>query len=141
MARQSPVSPRKTGRYQPTVFTSWLLGLVLLVFTPPQLLAQSPGGGPRAASVVVAEPAWGAHFQTWQPTVSDAAYHSSADRSAARTIATYTAVGTGAGLLIGLALSGASAGEDGTSVVLTWTALGAAAGLVSGVVTWMVGRP
>lgn len=62
------------------------------------------------------------------------------DRSAARIITTHTAVGTGAGLLLGLVLSGASVGDDRTTVVLTWTGLGAAAGVLSGVATWLVGR-
>jgi hypothetical protein len=59
-------------------------------------------------------------------------------RSAAKTIALHGAVGTGAGLLIGLVLSSASTSDDETSVVVTWTALGAAAGVVSGVITWLV---
>jgi hypothetical protein len=128
------------ARYQPTVFTSWPAGLVLLVLTPSQVVAQAQRGGPPPATVLVAEQAWSAPSWTWQPTVSDSVYQSRADRSAARTIATHAVVGTGAGLLIGLVLSGASAGGDRTSVVLTWTALGAAAGVVSGVVTWLVGR-
>jgi hypothetical protein len=125
------------ARYQRTAFTSWPVVLVLLLTTPPQVLAQSHRGGPRVASAVFAEPAWSAPFPTWQPTVSDAVHNTGADGSAARTIATHTAVGTGAGLLIGLAVSGASAGDDEASVVLTWTALGAAAGVVSGIVTWL----
>jgi hypothetical protein len=67
-------------------------------------------------------------------------YQPRADHSGGRIIAIHAVVGTGAGLLIGLVLSGASVGDDQTSVVLTWTALGAAAGVVSGVVTWLVGR-
>jgi hypothetical protein len=49
-------------------------------------------------------------------------------------------VGTAAGLVIGLVLSGAGASDDKSSVVWTWTALGAAAGIVSGVVTYLVAR-
>ena len=79
---------REMGRYQPTLFQSWLVGLALLAST--------------------------------------------------RIIAIHAAVGTGAGLLIGLVLSSAS--KDESSVILTWTALGAVAGLVSGVVTCLVGR-
>jgi len=62
------------------------------------------------------------------------------NRSAGRIIATHTAVRAGAGLLIGLALKGASVSNDERSVVVTWTALGAGAGLVSGVITWLIGR-
>jgi hypothetical protein len=129
------------ARYQPSVCTLRLVGLVLLVITPSQLVAQAQLGGQPPLSVVVAEQTWSAPFQAWQPNVSDSVHESRADRSAARTIAIHTVVGTGAGLLLGLVLSGASAGDDQTSVVLTWTALGAAAGVVSGIVTWLVGRP
>ena len=66
-------------------------------------------------------------------------YQSPPKRSPAKTIALHTAVGTGAGLLTGLLLSGASTSDDRTTVIVTWTALGAAAGLVSGVVTWFAG--
>jgi hypothetical protein len=67
-------------------------------------------------------------------------YQSRGERSAASIIAVHGVVGTGAGLLIGLVLSGTSVGDDRAAVVVTWTALGAAAGVVSGVVTWLVGR-
>jgi hypothetical protein len=110
------------------------------VIAPFQVVAQAPPGAPPSASVFVAEQPWSAPPLTWQPTVPDSVCQSCGDRSAAKTIAIHTAVGAGAGLLIGLVLSGASTGDDGTSVVLTWTALGAAAGVVSGVVTWLVGR-
>lgn len=128
------------ARYQPTVFASWLVGLPLLVITPSQVVAQALRAGPPPASVVVAGQAWSAPSPTWLPAGSGPVYQSHADRSAARIIAIHGAVGTGAGLLIGLVLSGASVGDDQTSVVVTWTALGAAAGVVSGVVTWLVGR-
>lgn len=128
-------------RYQPTVFRSWRVGLVLLVITSSQVVAQAQQGGPRLASVVVAEHAWSAPSRTRQPNVSDSVFQSRAHRSAARTLATHAVVGTGAGLIIGLVLSGASASEERTSVVVTWTALGAAAGVASGVVTLLVGRP
>lgn len=62
-----------------------------------------------------------------------------ASPTAFKTIATHTAIGTGAGLLIGLLLS-TSTTEDESTVVLTWTAIGAGAGLVSGVITWLLGR-
>ena len=64
---------------------------------------------------------------------------SAASPTAFKTIATHTAVGAGAGLVIGLVLSGSSM-DDESSVVLTWTAIGAAAGIVSGLVTWLVAR-
>ena len=67
-------------------------------------------------------------------------YQSPANRSAARIIGAHTVVGAGAGLLIGLVLSGASISDERSTVVVTWTAVGAAAGLVSGVVTWLTGR-
>ena len=128
------------GRYQSTVFASWLVGLALLVITPSQVVAQAQRAGPPRASVVLAGQAWSAPSRAWLPTVSGPVYQSRADRSAARIVAIHGVVGTGAGLLVGLVLSGASVGDDQTSVVLTWTALGAAAGVVSGVVTWLVGR-
>jgi len=128
------------ARYQPTVFASWLVGLALLVITPSQVVAQAQRAEPPPPSVVVAGQAWSAPSRTWLSNVSGPEYPSRADRSAARIIAIHGVVGTGAGLLIGLVLSGASVGDDQTSVVLTWTALGAAAGVVSGVFTWLVGR-
>lgn len=60
--------------------------------------------------------------------------------SPSRIILTHALVGTGTGLLIGLALTGASLGDDDTSVVITWSALGLGAGLVSGAVTWLLHR-
>lgn len=126
------------GRHPPSVCTSRVVGLFLLVIAPSQVVAQAQLGGQPPLSVVVAEQAWSAPFQTWQPNIPDLILAPRADRSAAKTIATHTVVGTGAGLLVGLLLSGASAGDDQTSAVLTWTALGAAAGLVSGIVTWLV---
>lgn len=128
------------GRYQSTVVTSWLAGLVMLVIPPCGVVAQAQPGGPPLAAAVVAEQGRTALARTWRSTVADAADQSHADRSAAKTIALHAGVGTGAGLIIGLVLSGASVSDDRTSVVVTWTALGAAAGVVSGVVTWLVGR-
>ena len=78
--------------------------------------------------------------QPWSSADPGPSYRSGGQRSAASIIATHAAVGTGAGLLIGLVLSSASADKDESSVILAWTALGAAAGLVSGVVTCLVGR-
>jgi len=114
----------------------FVLALGRLVLAAPgeaQRLAPALGGiavNP-AASGVIAESAL---------IASRAAFPSADGRSAARIIAVHTAVGTGAGLLIGLLLSGASVGDDQATVVLTWTALGAAAGVVSGVVNWLMGR-
>ena len=127
------------ARYQASVFASWVVGLALQVITPSQVVAQAQGAGPPPPSVVVAEQAWSAPSRTWLPTISGPVYQSRADRSAPRIIAIHGVVGTGAGLLIGLVLSGAGVGDDQTSVVLTWTALGATAGVVSGIVTWLVG--
>ena len=73
------------------------------------------------------------------PVNLSALSQSSSNPTAFKTIATHTAIGTGAGLLIGLLLS-ASATDDESTVVLTWTAIGAGAGLVSGVITWLLGR-
>jgi hypothetical protein len=61
-------------------------------------------------------------------------------RSASRTIAIHGLVGTGAGLLIGLALSSADISDDKTASVVVWTLAGAAAGIGSGVVTWLMDR-
>ena len=119
-----------TARYQPTVFRSCLIGLALLGGTPCQVVAQAARGGPR----LVAAP------QPWSPADWGPSYQAGGERSAASIIATHAAVGTGAGLLIGLVLSSASVEEDKSSVVLTWTALGAAGGIVSGVVTSLVRR-
>jgi len=63
-----------------------------------------------------------------------------AEPSPGRIILTHAIVGTGAGLLIGLSLTGASLGDDDTSVVITWTALGLTAGLASGALTWLMRR-
>lgn len=97
--------------------------LAALVLAPSAALAQLPLAAP-ASSVTFSYPA----------------YQSPPKRSPAKTIALHTAVGTGAGLLTGLLLSGASTSDDRTTVVVTWTALGAAAGLVSGVVTSLLQR-
>ena len=126
------------GRHPPSVCTSWVVGLFLLVIAASQVVAQDQLGEQPPPSVVIAEQAWSLPFPTWQPNLPDLILAPRAGRSAARTIATHTVVGTGAGLLVGLLLSGASASDDQTSTVLTWTALGAAAGLVSGIVTWLV---
>ena len=96
---------------------------------------RSPSG-----SVDVAEPARSAPILTGPPTASTLMHQSPTNGSATRTIAIHTVVGTGAGLLVGLAVSGASVSDHRTTVVLTWTALGAAAGAASGVVSWLVGR-
>lgn len=128
------------ARYHGTVMTSWFAGLALLAIMPLQVIAQAQRREPPPPSGVTGEFAWRAARVTWQPTASDSAHQLRADRSAARTVAVHTAVGAGAGLFIGLVLSGATVGDDKTAVVLTWTALGAATGVVSGVVTWLAGR-
>lgn len=128
------------ARSQAIAVASWVVALALQVMTPSRVVAQARGAAPPPASVVVAGQAWSAPSRAWLPTGSGSVYQSRADRSAARIIAIHGVVGTGAGLLMGLVLSGASVDDDRTSVVLTWTALGAAAGVVSGVVTWLAGR-
>jgi hypothetical protein len=119
---------------------SGLAGLVMLVITPRQVVPQVQRSGPPPASVVVLRHVSSVPSRSALPAFTSWGYQSRADRSAAGIIATHALVGTGAGLAIGLALSGASVGDDRTTVVVTWTALGAAAGIVSGVVTWLVGR-
>lgn len=115
---------------QPLVLRSCLIGLVLLGSASRHVVAQAPRGGPRLAAVA----------QPWSSADWGPSYQSGGERSAASIIVTHAAVGTGAGLLIGLVLSSASVDKDESSVVLTWTALGAAAGIVSGVVTYLVGQ-
>jgi hypothetical protein len=61
-------------------------------------------------------------------------------RSGKRTIVTHALVGTGAGLLTGLVLSGTNVSDDDASVVLVWTSVGLVAGVTSGVVTWLLER-
>ena len=128
------------AQYQFTVATTCRVGLAVLGIIPAPVAAQGPRAGQPPPAAVVRLDTWSAPPQTRLPTVSGSAYHSGGNHSGARIIATHTVVGAGAGLLIGLVLSGASAGDDRTSVVLTWTALGGAAGVVSGVIAWLVGR-
>jgi hypothetical protein len=126
------------ARAQPTNRAAWLIRLAPLLVTPAPVVAQAPRA--ESPTVVVAEQPRSAPAETWLPIVADAAAPSRRHRSAAGTIALHTAVGTGAGLVTGLVLSGAAARGDRTTVVVTWTTLGAAAGAVSGVVTWLLGR-
>jgi len=128
------------ARYTPTVLTAVLVGLALLVTTPSQARSQRRHVGPPPAAVSIPGKGLDASSRAWLEPAPGWGYQARTDRSAGRTIATHALVGTGAGLLIGLVLSGASVGNHRTSVVLTWTALGAASGVVSGVVTWLVGR-
>ena len=98
-------------------------------------LAQAPqSDSTRSPSLPVSSLVLAAPIDLW------ASSQSGASPSAVKHIALHTAVGTGAGLLIGLLVSSSSM-DDQTSTVLTWTALGAGAGLLSGVITWLVGRP
>jgi hypothetical protein len=105
-----------------------LVALALLAVAPSRVVAQAPRAAPPFPTVV-----------EW-PAGSEPAGQAGPNRSAAGTIAIHGAVGTGAGLLIGLVLSGSSMSDDRATVVVTWAALGAAAGVVSGVVTWLA-RP
>ncbi len=103
--------------------------LAVLVLAPAAAVAQMPLAAPTPTVAELSLP-----LQPFSP------FQAPPKRSAGKTIALHTAVGTGAGLVIGLLLSGASTNDDRSSVIVSWTALGAAAGLVSGVVTWLVGR-
>ncbi len=127
-------------RYPFTVLTSWFAGLAFVVITPSQVASQRQDFGPAPAAVFIARQAEGAPSRTWLAPAPGWAYQARRGGSAGKTIVTHTLVGTGAGLLIGLVLSGATVGDHRTSVVLTWTAVGAASGVVSGVVTWLIGR-
>jgi hypothetical protein len=74
------------------------------------------------------------------PAVRGLTEQSQPDRSARRIIVTRAIVGAGAGLLVGLVLSGANVSDDDASVVLTWTAAGLTAGALGGVIVWLVER-
>jgi hypothetical protein len=128
------------ARIRSTIFTSWVVGLILLLNAQSAVFAQAEQGAPLAVSVGVLEQGGDVTQPTWRPTTSVLVSQSRPERSVARTVGIHTAVGTGAGLIIGLALSGAGADDDRAAVVLTWTAVGAVAGVGSGVVTWLVGR-
>jgi hypothetical protein len=121
-----------------------LAGVAFLVaIAPARATAQAPEIRPTHASPVDPAPAWGESFLAPLPSIPRILPHgpqspSQSGPSATRVIVTHAAVGTGAGLLIGLALSGADVSDDRTSVVVTWTALGLTAGLVAGVIAWLV---
>lgn len=114
------------------MISTWILVLTPCVVAPSQAIGQARRAELRP--ITVARQDWDANFS---PTTEGIRVN---HRSAARILAIHTVVGTGAGLLIGLALSGASVGDDRTAVVLTWTAVGAAAGLLSGIASWLLGR-
>ena len=109
--------------------------MTVLLLAVATSLAQAPQyDSTRTPSLPVSKLVLAAPVNLW------ASSQSSTSPSAVKHIALHTAVGTGAGLLIGLLVSSSSM-DDQTSTVLTWTALGAGAGLLSGVITWLVGRP
>jgi hypothetical protein len=120
----------------------WLAGVALLVtIAPARATAQAPEIGPTPASQVDSAPVWGESFLAALPSIPGSPLHdpqSQAGRSATRVIVTHAAVGTGAGLLIGLLLSSATVSDDDASVVVTWTAVGLTAGLVAGAIAWLV---
>ena len=122
----------------------WLAGVALLVtIAPARATAQAQEIGPTPESLVDSAPVWGESFLAPLPSIRGSPLHDppsllQSGPSATRVIVTHAAVGTGAGLLIGLVLSGADVSDDRTSVVVTWTALGLTAGLVAGVIAWLV---
>jgi hypothetical protein len=120
---------------------SWIVGLALLAALPCPAIAQAGRAVPPPAPFALMWPASSAPGRETLPAMPGVHSAHAPRRSAARIVATHAAVGTGAGLLIGFLLSGASVSDDRTAVVVTWTALGAASGIVSGVVTWLVGGP
>jgi hypothetical protein len=128
--------------YRPWNLMPWLAGVALLaIIAPARATAQAQEIGPTPASLVDSAPVWGESSLSPLPSSPGSPLHgpqSQSGRSATRIIVTNAAVGTGAGLLIGLALSGADVSDDRTSVVVTWTALGLTAGLVAGAIAWFV---
>ncbi|HET9949049.1 MAG TPA: hypothetical protein VFQ22_09020 [Longimicrobiales bacterium] len=72
------------------------------------------------------------------PVLPMPALEEEARGSATRTITTHALVGTGTGLLIGWALSGANVSGDDGSLVLIWGSIGLGSGLLSGVITWLL---
>jgi len=119
----------------------WPVAVALLVVAPTRVGAQArPRSAPATRTAVALpvpriQPSW---WDSRDPvTVVEP---TQAEPSPGRIVLTHALVGTGAGLLIGLALTGASLGYDDSSVVITWTALGLGAGLASGALTWLMHR-
>lgn len=114
-----------------------LMGAALLVVAPTRVGAQA-----RVAPTpwtAVAPPSARTREAGWDSRVpSTVLQPPRAEPSPGRLILTHALVGTGTGLFIGLALTGASLGDGDSSVVITWSALGLAAGLASGAVTWLL---
>lgn len=121
------------------LLASGVAGLVMAI-APARAVGQAPLKPVALTSSVHLMAAWTVGLESSPPLVTTFESQSRNDRSAARTIAVSTLVGTGAGLLIGLVLSGASVGDEQGSVILIWTGVGAAAGVVGGVATWLLGR-
>jgi hypothetical protein len=124
-----------------TNLASLAAGLAMLFFLRTEAAAQMPQSGlslPSPPAAWAAPPE--APFSPHVPAASGAPYQSQPTRSGKRTIVTHALVGTGAGLLTGLVLSGTNVSDDDTSVVLVWTSVGLVAGVTSGVVTWLLER-
>jgi hypothetical protein len=123
-----------------TAVASLGLCVAALTVAPCRVVGQGPRITQWSASLGAARLESSATPVPFQPAIPRVMYRTSDDRSAARIIGIHTAVGTGAGLLLGLLLSGSSVGDDRRAVILTWTGVGAGAGVVSGVVTWLLSR-
>jgi hypothetical protein len=124
--------------------------LVVVALAPIQVTAQEPEPAPPHASVVPLPPAWSTWtgaLQTPPPAAVarslafraevDRSFQAQESRSATRTILTASLVGAGAGLLVGLLVSGADLADDHSTVILTWTAAGLTAGVIGGLITWL----
>jgi hypothetical protein len=118
-----------------------LVKLAFFVIVMPEVSSPVPPARPSLALVRIAESTWGRPSPAPQPSAWASNPDPQEKGSAIGTLATHTAVGAGAGLLIGLLLSGTSRTDDNPSIVVTWTALGAAAGVVSGGIRWLMDSP
>ena len=108
---------------------------------PTEVAAQTPQPGLSFPSPPAAwAPSPDAPFSPHVHAARSAPYQSQPTRSEKRTIVTHALVGTGAGLLSGLVLSGTNVSDDDTSVVLVRTYVGLVAGVTSGLVTWLLER-
>jgi hypothetical protein len=121
-----------------------LVGIAFLVIAPQQATAQARKVAPSPAPILLSASPWST-TSLWStspalplPAVRGLTEQSQPDRSARRIIVTRAIVGAGAGLLVGLVLSGANVSHDDASVVLTWTAAGLTAGALGGVIVWLV---
>ena len=119
-----------------------LVGIAFLVIAPQQAPAQALSVAP--SPILLSSPPWSTASPLSTspllplPAVRGLTEQSQPDRSARRIIVTRAIVGAGAGLLVGLVLSGANVSDDDASVVLIWTAAGLTAGALGGVIVWLV---